>query len=161
MINDTKIFKVNNFKNLIFLLLSSAFVVIGILILQDEFLKGLLIILLFGLGVIIFLLQLHPASSHLKLTQDGFEVKMLFRSSFTKWTHVKDFEKGVMNGNKMIFFDYTSKHKKWKNGKKTAKFLSGKEGAMQSIYKISTDELVKLMIEYKLKSEKESLKDHK
>lgn len=40
---------------------------------------------------------------------------------------------------------------KWKNGKKIVKFLSGKEGAVQSLYNIKTEELLKLMREYKLK----------
>lgn len=35
---------------------------------------------------------------------------------------------------------------------KVAKFLSGKEGAIQSSYNISTDKLIELMTEYKRKS---------
>ena len=52
----------------------------------------------------------------------------------------------------MIFFDYTEEHKKWKSGKKVAKFLSGKEGVVQSSYNIKTEQLLSLMKEYKLKS---------
>ncbi|MCD8412865.1 hypothetical protein LNJ09_08925 [Tenacibaculum finnmarkense genomovar ulcerans] len=86
------------------------------------------------------------------MTDSGFEVKVLFRSNFTKWTDIKGFIQGKIKGNKMIFFDYTDNHKKWNNGKKVAKFLSGKEGAIQSSYNISTDKLIELMTEYKRKS---------
>jgi len=85
------------------------------------------------------------------LTDDGFEVKNLFRSSYTKWTDIKDIRKGKIKGNQMIFFDFTENHQKWNTGKKMAKSLSGKEGAIQSSYNISTDELVGLMREYLLK----------
>ena len=106
----------------------------------------------FGLGVIVSLIQFYPNASYLKLNQEGFEVKSLFRAHFTKWSDIKDLRQGHINGNQMIFFDYTDEHKKWNTGKKIAKFLSKKEGAVQSTYNISTDELMRLMLEYKMKS---------
>lgn len=134
------------------LLISSVFVTIGILMLEDKTLMEWFIISFFGLGVIVSLIQFHPNASYLKLTDEGFEVKNLFRSSFTKWVDVKEFRQGHINGNKMIFFDYTDEHKKWNNGKKIAKFLSGKEGAVQSSYNISTENLIELMTKYKLEN---------
>ncbi|NRD20954.1 hypothetical protein HNV08_12930 [Winogradskyella eckloniae] len=152
MRNEPKIFKQNKLKNLILFLISSVFVTIGILMLKDKTLMGWFIISFFGLGIIVSLIQFHPNASYLKLTDEGFETKNLFRSNFTKWDDVKEFRQGHINGNKMIFFDYTDEHKKWISGKKVAKFLSGKEGAVQSSYNIKTEELLNLMKEYKLKS---------
>lgn len=154
MKNESQIFKPNKLKNFMLLLVSLVFVTIGILMLQDKPLMGWLSISLFGLGVIVSLIQFYPNSSYLKLNDEGFEVKMMFRVNFTKWSHVKGFRGGSMNGNKMIFFDYTDEHKKWSKGKKISKFLSGNEGGLQSIYKISTNELVELMMAYKVKSNK-------
>ncbi|WP_405207110.1 STM3941 family protein [Aquimarina sp. LLG6339-5] len=152
MRNETKIFRQNKLKNLMLFLICSVFVAIGILMLKDKTLIGWFIISFFGFGIIISLIQFHPNASYLKLTDEGFETKNLFRSNFTKWTDIKEFRQGYVYGNKMIFFDYTDEHKKWNSGKKVAKFLSGKEGAVQSSYNISTDKLIELMIEYKLKS---------
>lgn len=76
----------------------------------------------------------------------------MFRSRLTNWNDVKNFRKGQIKGNMMIFFDYTEHHKKWNNGKKLAKFLSGNGGAVPSSYNIKTDELLNLMKEYKRKS---------
>jgi len=151
MINEPKIFRPNKTKNSILFLGCSAFVAIGFFLLDKDPNIGWGGIIFFGLGVIVSLIQFYPNSTYLKLTDDGFEVKGLFRSSFTKWTDIKDFRQGQIKGNKMIFFDYTDKHKKWKSGKKVAKFLSGKEGAIQSSYNIKTRELLKLMKEYKSK----------
>ncbi|WP_408040558.1 STM3941 family protein [Tenacibaculum amylolyticum] len=134
------------------LLISAVFVVLGVLMLEEEPLKAWLGIIFFGLGSVVSLIQFYPNASYLKLTDDGFEVKSMFRTNFTKWSHVKDFRIGTIHSNKMIFFDYTEEHKKWDQGKKIAKLLSGKEGAIQSIYNISVDDLLQLMIEYKFKS---------
>lgn len=152
MKKEPQIFRPNKLKNSILFLGCSVFVAIGVFILDKDPKIGWSSIIFFGLGVIVSLIQFYPNSTYLKLTDEGFEVKGLFRSSFTKWTDIKDFRLGQIKGNKMIFFDYTDKHKKWVNGKKVAKFLSGKEGAVQSSYNIKTDELLNLMKEFKLKS---------
>jgi len=154
MINETKIFRPNQLKNALLFLGCSAFVAIGIFIRDSDPKIGWGCIIFFGLGVVVSLIRFFPNLTYLKLTDDGFEIKGLFRSSLTKWTDVKDFKEGQIRGNKMIFFDYTDKHKKWNNGKKVAKFLSGKEGAIHSSYSIKTKELLDLMKEYKLKSRK-------
>lgn len=152
MRSEPKIFRPNQLKNTLLFLGCSAFVAIGVFILDKDPKIGWGSIIFFGLGVIVSLIQFYPNSTYLKLTDEGFKVKSLFRSSFTKWRDVKDFRQGHINGNKMIFFDYTDKHQKWSNGKKVAKFLSGKEGAVPSSYNINTEELLDLMKEYKLRS---------
>lgn len=152
MRKESQIFRVNQLKNSILFLGCSAFVMAGIFI-QDSAPKiGWVSIIFFGLGVIVSLIQFFPNSTYLKLTEEGFEVKGLFRSSFTNWADVKDFREGKIKGNKMIFFDYTDNHKKWNNGKKIAKYLTNNEGAVQSSYNIKTGKLLKLMKEYKRKS---------
>lgn len=153
MKNEPQIFRTNKLKNTILFLGCSAFVTIGFFILDRDPKIGWACITFFGLGVIVSLIQFHPNASYLKLTPEGFEVKSLFRSSFTKWSDVNDFRIGYVKGNTMIFFDYTNKHKKWHHGKKVAKFLSGKEGAVQSSYNIKSEALLNLMTAYKSKSQ--------
>ena len=154
MKKEPQIIKPNQLKNSILFLGCSAFVAISIFIKDSDPTIGWGSIIFFGLGLIVSLIRFIPNSTYLKLTDEGFEVKGLFRSSFTKWTDVKDFREGQIKCNKMIFFDYTDDHKKWNTGKKVAKFLSGYEGAVQSSYNIKTDRLLNLMKEYKRKSKK-------
>ena len=154
MKTPARTFRKNKWKSLLLFSLSLVFVPLGFLMLEDEPLIGVLGIALFGLGGIAALTQLLPNVYYLKLDEEGFEVKSLFRSSFTKWSEIKNLKEGSIRGNKMIFFDYTAKHKKWKAGKKLAKFLSGKEGALISDYTIKTSELLELMKEYKRNSSK-------
>jgi hypothetical protein len=150
--NETLIFRQNKWKNLLLFLISSIFVTIGFFMRNEKAVMAWVVISFFGLCLIVALIQFHPNSSYLKLTKEGFEIKSLFRTNFTKWTDIKDFRKGNINGNEMIFFDYSDEHKKWNSGKKIAKSLSGKEGAIQSTYTIKTEDLLNLMNDYKLKS---------
>ena len=94
MNKEPQIFKLNKLKNLILFLGCSAFVVIGVFLLDKDSKIGWGSIVFFGLGVIISLIQFYPNSAYLKLTDKGFEVKGLFRSSFTKWTDIKGFRQG-------------------------------------------------------------------
>ena len=158
MKNNTQAFKPNRLKNVLLFLVCSVFVAIAILMLPEKPLIGWLSILLFGIGVLVSIIQFLPNAAYLKLNDDGFEVKSLFRSHFTQWSNVQSFSLGHINGNKMIFFNFTEEHKKWRNGKKLSKFLSGKEGAIPSSYTISSDELLQLMKEYKRKSELNNFK---
>lgn len=146
-----QIFRSNKLKNSLLLLVCAAFVTIGVFILDNNPVIGWGSTIFFGMGLIVALIQFYPNAAYLKLTDEGFEVKSLFRSSFTKWMDIKDIRKGQIKGTKMIFFDYTDNHKKWNTGKKVAKSLSGNEGAVQSSYNISTDNLLELMRAYHLK----------
>lgn len=144
----------SKWKSVLLLLLSPILVFGSYLMLEDEPIMGGLGLLLFGLAPLAGFAQLIPNAYYLKLDEEGFEVKSLYRISFTKWSEIKNLKEGSIRGNKMIFFDYTAKHKKWKAGKKLAKFLSGKEGALISNYTIKTSELLELMKEYKRNSSK-------
>ncbi len=153
MKDEPQIFRPNKVKVFALFLLSSMFVALSVFIIDENPTMSWISIIFFGLGIVISLIQFYPNSTYLKLTYEGFEVKSLFRSSFTRWTDIKDLEERSFRGNKMIFFDYTEKHEKYKKGNKLAKFLSVKEGSIQSIYDIKTKDLLDLMKYYKLKKE--------
>ncbi|WP_130735852.1 STM3941 family protein [Flavobacterium sp. J27] len=152
MEKEAKIFHQNKLKSFFLFIISLLFVCGGIFITKEKTWLGWSIILFFGLSLIVSIIQFFPNATYLKLDDEGFEVKTLFRSSFTKWSEVTNFRRGNINGNKMIFFDFTEEHTKWKNEKKMAKLLSGMEGAIQSTYTISTEDLLHLMMDYKMKS---------
>ncbi len=152
MNSEPKIFRPNKVKFAIFFFICSLFVAIGIFIKDQDPMIAWANIIFFGLGAIASLVQFYPNASYLKLTDEGFEVKTIFRSNFTKWSDVKEFSQDTIRGNKMIFFNYTNSHKKHKISKKLAKFLAVKEGVIQSSYNIKTKELLNLMKEYKRKS---------
>ncbi len=153
MEEKAQIFRPNKWKTFILFLMCSVFVALGIFMVDEEPIIGRASIIFFGFGALIALIQFYPNSVYLKLTDEGFEVKSLFRTNFTKWTEIENLEQDSLRGNKMICFDYTEEHKKYNTEKKIGKFLLGKGGVIQSIYAIKTKDLLALMKQYKSKSE--------
>lgn len=121
----------------------------GILIIEDNSLKGWFITLFFGLCFLVALIQLIPNSSQIKLTKEGFTMTSLFRSHFTKWEDVKYFKEGYIGSKKTVMFDYVDSHDKFTLGKGIAKYLSDSHGALPDTYGIKTPELIRILNEWK------------
>lgn len=128
------------------------FVFTGFFILDKDPVMSWLIIVFFGMGVLVFGIQLIPSSAHLKLTEEGFEIKNLFRTNFIYWEDVNQFSTGYIGKNRMVMFDFSPKHKKFESGKRIAKSLSGREGALPNNYGMKAEELAKLMNHWRTNS---------
>jgi hypothetical protein len=152
MKNEKKIYRPKNPKTILLGLISLVLTVGGTFMIQDEPLKGLLITSSFGLCSLVFIVQLIPGSTELKLTEEGFEMTSLFRKNTTKWTDVKSFKVGYLGQNKTIKFDYVESHKKHTTGKLIAKQLSGNHGALPTTYGLKATELLQILNEWKNKA---------
>jgi hypothetical protein len=153
MTDDKQIFRPKITKTILFVIVCLAFTIGGITMTDEDRLTGWLCASFFGLGVIVFLIQLIPGSTQLTLTKEGFIMTNLFRSHLTKWSDVKEFKIGYIGRarNKFVMFDYTNKHKKYGIGKSIAKSLSGSHGALPSNYGFKVSELVSIMNDWKNK----------
>ncbi len=155
---EPKIFRPSRFKNSILFFGCSLFVAICVYIPSDKPLIHWGGLIFFGIGMLVSLISFHPNATYLKLTDEGFELKSLFRSHFTKWSEVTDLKilsiTYKLTTHKFIGYNYTSKHKKWKQGKKISKFLSYKDGVIPNsgLYNIKVEDLLDLMKEYKRNS---------
>lgn len=112
---------------------------------------GWLATVFFGLCLLVFMIQLIPGSTELKLTNEGFETTNLFRKNLTKWQDVKRFKIGYLEQNKTIMFDYVKEHKKYQTGKLIAKKLSGSHGALPTTYGLKANDLLDILNEWKNK----------
>ncbi|MEM9896896.1 MAG: STM3941 family protein [Bacteroidota bacterium] len=146
---ESIILKPNKLKNGLLFFVCAAFVALGVFLLDKEFKVAVVSIGFFGLGVIISLIQLHPNASHLKLTKEGVEVRSMFRSSFTKWSHITNLREGDIKGTKMILFDFTEDYEDDSVVGAMGRRITNNRGAVQSMYNISTSALLSLMNEYK------------
>jgi hypothetical protein len=146
----TKILKPSVFKTILCLLGSLCFVALTPLVIDKNAIAAWSGLILFGLGVIVFIIQLFPNTSYLKLTEEGFEVKSLFKSHFTKWSDVESFEVGYLGNNKAVMFNYSENHTKQKLGKQVASAMTGAEGGLPNTYGMKAKELAELMNEWKL-----------
>ncbi len=143
-------------KSFFLFLISLIFVFLALYINKTEEIFYWLCLVLFGLGAVIFLLQiLFPKSFYLKITEKGIEIKSLFKSSFMSWEIIKDFEVGKIHtrfrNKKMIMINFEDSYSKQIFGRNLAKLISGYEGALPDNYGMKHEELVKILNKYKNK----------
>ena len=93
------------------LLVSTAFVAGGIFIVSTGQWFGWLAIFVFGLGVVVFGLQLLPNSTYVRLDPGGFTVCNLFRSHFCPWTDVGAFKAAQLGTKEMVVFSFSNHYR--------------------------------------------------
>lgn len=152
MNQEVKILRPSIIKTIALLIVSIIFVYGGIILRDENQFMAWLIIIFFGLGTIVFVIQLIPNSSYLKLTKEGFEVKSLYKTNFTKWSDIDVFTTGYISKNLMVLFNYSNNHNKYNTGKKLAKSIAGNEGALPNNYGMKAKNLAILMNEWKSKN---------
>ncbi len=117
-------------------------VFIAIALSMDHSLFADIGIAFFGLGAIVFTMQLLPNSSYLRLTREGFTMCSLFRCHTIQWRHVSGFGVGRIYTKKVVGWDPA--HDVSKPGKVT-KALSGFASALPDTYGLGAEELAALM----------------
>lgn len=132
-------------KTVLLIIVSLLFVIGGKFMIEDGKQMGWFVSLFFGLCFLVFMVQLIPGASQLKLSEEGFTLTSLFRSHFTKWEDVVSFEEGYIGGKKSVMFNYVESHRKYLVGKNIAKGLSDFEGALPDSYGLKVSELRALM----------------
>jgi hypothetical protein len=128
-------------KTLLFLLLCLAFVACGLLMIHEGKAFGWLGVAFFGLGVIVFTLQLLFDCSHLRVSSSGIEVRSLWRTHSYKWSDISHFFPGQISSRSMVLFDYSPAYHKSQIGRVVAKTLTGAEGALPDNYGFTAEAL--------------------
>ncbi|MFY7709048.1 STM3941 family protein [Tenacibaculum sp. MEBiC07804] len=153
MMKKTLILKTKKWKTLIYLIGCLIFIIPSLYFDSEfEFIDWIGFIF-FGLGVVIFGIQLLPNSNYLKLNKEGFEVKNLYKSDFTKWTDIENFKVGDLKfryyNKKMVMIDYSESYNNYKTSRKISNYFSGSDGTLPDNYGMKTEELVKVLNEWK------------
>ena len=148
---ENKTYRPKKSKTVLLALVSLVFLLIGLYMIKEEPLKGGMITAFFGICFLVFVVQLIPGSTELKLTEEGFEMTNLFRKNTTKWTDVESFQIGYLGRNKTIMFDFVEQYKKQATGKIIAKQISGNHGALPSTYGLRAAELLQILNAWKTK----------
>ena len=132
-------------KMLVLLAGSLTFVAIGIPMARDDPLMAYAGIVFFGLCALVAAVSLHPRSTYLELTKEGFTFASLFRRSFVPWGHVREFVPFKMHHNSMVGWNYTSAFAGSTTGRKVSVALAGVEAAFPDTYGMKAAELASLL----------------
>ncbi len=129
--------------------MSLAFTLVGVWMISKGEMIGWPVSIFFGICCMVFIVVLLPNSFYLRISKNGFEVCSLFRSEFTAWDEVGRFESGYIGPSKMVVFNYSPGHRKYKAAKSVAKTMTGFEGALPDTYGKSAEALAKLLNEWR------------
>ncbi|OCK53104.1 hypothetical protein BA768_00670 [Chryseobacterium sp. CBo1] len=146
MQNLPLILKPSKVKSIILILVSIGFVALGISLLEKNMLIAVLNIVFFGICLLIFIINLIPDSSYLKIDERGIEMKNLFRTTFIPWQAVSSFRTKYIFVNKMVVFDIDQKLLENST-------MKSKTGAFPDTYGMSAQKLAGLLNEYKARFE--------
>jgi hypothetical protein len=146
MQNLPLILKPGKIKSVLFILISTTFIILGITLLDKNMFIAVLNIVFFGICLLIFLINFVPNASYLKIDERGIEMKNLFRTTFIPWQAVSGFKTKYIFINKMVTFDIDEKL--LENTK-----MKSKTGAFPDTYGMSAKNLAELLNEYKAKFE--------
>jgi len=144
MQNLPLILKPSKIKSIILILISIGFIYLGIKLLEKNMLIAVLNIFFFGICLIIFVINIIPNSSYLKIDETGIEMKNLFKTTFIPWQAVSGFKTKFIFVNRLVTF--TIDEKLLESSK-----MKGKTGAFPDTYGMFAKNLANLLNEYKAK----------
>jgi len=126
-----------------------AFVAIGVLARGDNPALMWLVSGFFGLGAVVFIINLIPGSSFLELTAQGFTFRALYRTWHVPWTDVDGFLVANVGGRDMVCWNYAPGYDKQKFGRRLSSGLSGVEAGLPDTYGRSAGELAQLLNDWR------------
>lgn len=136
------------------LLISIVFTAGGVWMAAKGDWKGWAALIFFGLCTLVSaLMVLFPQVTSLRLTEEGFYIRSLFRTHFTRWEDVTGFAVFSISVNAMVGFNYSASYTRQQLGRQWAQDLAGWEGALSDTYGMSAQELADLMNAWKRDSE--------
>lgn len=153
MDDDVVILRPSRWKTVLLLLISLTFVAIAVwmFLLGESRAIAIFTGLFFGLGVIVFVVQLLPNSSWLRLDRDGFTIRSLYRDSRSSWNDMLHFHPIRIRRNSMVGWKYAEEYEQSQTGRIVANTLTGVEGALPDTYGMKPAELADLMNSYVVK----------
>ena len=127
------------------LLVSTTFVAIGISLIPTQPVIAYGNIALFGLGVAVFLLQLHPKCSYLILRTEGFTFCALFRKHGVRWQDTKAFVPVRIGMNTLVGWSYASTFHARDRLRELNQALAGVDAALPDNYGLRPEDLANLL----------------
>jgi len=136
-------------KLVFMLLLSIALTACGVWVVLAGQVMGSLLAFFCGVGVLVFVAKLLPGCSYLQLDEQGLTFCELFRPHFYCWSDVGPFEVGVVNGRRMVVFNFSAGYSESPRLRAAASSMTGHEGALVDSYRHSPEALAELLNEYR------------
>lgn len=136
-------------KHLLFALLSLAFVSIPFLIPAAPLVVWISAAF-FAVCALVFLLNLLPGTSYLRLTPEGFEARSLFRTwPLVRWCCVSQFQVTSASGQSMVVYDNSVDLEQNPRLSRANRFVAGTSSGLPDTYGLSAEALASLLNEWR------------
>jgi len=142
MKNSPIILRPGKGKSILLFVISTAFVCLGISLWETHKLPAAFTVIFFGLCLLVFIINLIPNASYLKIDDQGIEMKNLFRSTFIPWNAVSGFKTKSVFLSTMVVFELNQKLPE-------ASGMKVKTGAFPDTYGMAGKKLAALLNEQK------------
>lgn len=121
---------------------------------HSEPLLGWFGIIFFGGAGVFLLYQLLSNGSQLRLLEDGFEVRSVGRTKFTRWDDVEEFfvtelSQGGLGVMQMVAYNYVQSYEKNQTVRSLSSTIASSEDALPDTYGKKAKDLAALMTEWK------------
>ena len=100
---------------------------------------------LFGLGCVVFTLNMLPNASFLRLEEDGFTYSALYRRHTVKWAVTRDFGVMAMRYTRMVGWSFVANHRMSATMRKLNQAIAGFDAALPDTYGMRAETLAVLM----------------
>jgi hypothetical protein len=133
-------------RNSVMLLVCLAFVATGVLMARDGHGMGYFCAAFFGLGAVVFAVNLHPRAGYLRLETESFTVCSLFRTHTVLWSDVETFGVMKIRHNKMVAWNFAPTYEGKAGVRKLNRALAGFDAGMAGSYGgLTTQALAEMM----------------
>jgi hypothetical protein len=146
--SDVRVFPASKKKAFVLLLISLAFVAIGVWMSSENPVMGWFIAAFFGLGILASGFMFLPGKVYLKLDSEGFEMGTGLKKSRTSWKDVDGFDLGAIKGAKMIAVFYNEAYEQQKTLRKVSAAMAGIEGGIPDNYAAPLTEVLAALNEW-------------
>lgn len=103
----------------------------------------------FGLGVFISTASLLPNATYLRLTDEGFTMRSLYRTHTYRWKDVSGFAVGRVLTNKMVLFNFEPTYQRTPGLRSINVGLVGYEAGLPDTYGLTHEALAEMLNQYK------------
>ena len=132
-------------KHLLFLLVSIAFVAIGVMMVRDGEPMGYFCGGFFALGAIVFVINMLPNASYLRLDEESFTFCSLFRAHTVPWAAIQEFGLVTIRFKRMVAWNFVEGYVTNMRLQDLSRAISGFDAALPDTYGLSANDLVEKM----------------
>jgi hypothetical protein len=135
--------------NLLFFAAGEAiFLIPSIIVPKHPFAWALIVV--FGVGVFMSFVALLPGTTYLRLTPEGYEQRVIFRSSKQSWQHIERFQTFRLPARwkRYVGIIFDPSLKSHSRARRLSQSLSGVDGMLSDNYGLAADDLANLMNEW-------------